>query len=182
MFFKRKSIASEEDLLRDYQQTGNMDSLGKLFENQIDWLFSVCYGLLRNQMDAEDMVVQVFEKLQKDLPKHEINNFRSWLHSLTRNECLMLLRKKQPDFKPLDEVFDLSIMDSDEKMHQENELKKLDDCIEKLKPEQKQTVKMFYMEEKCYAEISESLQMELKKVKSLLQNGRRMLKNCLEGN
>jgi len=56
----------------------------------------------------------------------------------------------------------------------------LKDCIEQLKSEQKQCIELFYYDKLCYQEISEKLEMNEKKVKSYLQNGKRNLKICLE--
>ena len=56
----------------------------------------------------------------------------------------------------------------------------LEDCIERLKEEQKKCIRQFYYENKCYNEISENMDLDEKKVKSHLQNGKRNLKLCLE--
>lgn len=58
----------------------------------------------------------------------------------------------------------------------------LNDCIEKLKKEQNQCVRLFYYENKSYRQITEETGLDEKKVKSLLQNGKRNLKICLENN
>jgi RNA polymerase sigma-70 factor (ECF subfamily) len=56
----------------------------------------------------------------------------------------------------------------------------LEDCIERLKEEQKKCIRQFYFENRCYNEISENMDLDVKKVKSYLQNGKRNLKLCLE--
>jgi len=56
----------------------------------------------------------------------------------------------------------------------------INDCIERLKKEQKYCIKQFYYENRCYREIAVSLGISEKKVKSYLQNGKRNLKLCLE--
>ena len=56
----------------------------------------------------------------------------------------------------------------------------LEECIERLKEEQKQCIRLFYYSNKCYSEIAAILGMDEKKVKSHLQNGKRNLKICLE--
>ena len=58
--------------------------------------------------------------------------------------------------------------------------KALQECIEKLKEEQKECIKQFYYENRCYNEIAVNLDLDEKKVKSYLQNGKRNLKLCLE--
>jgi RNA polymerase sigma-70 factor (ECF subfamily) len=73
-------------------------------------------------------------------------------------------------------------------MHQEDatelegNLVKLENCIEKLVEEQQLCVRLFYLKQKCYQEIGDETGYDLKKVKSYIQNGKRNLKICMEGN
>jgi RNA polymerase sigma-70 factor (ECF subfamily) len=48
-----------------------------------------------------------------------------------------------------------------------------------LSEEQKTSVKLFYFEEKSYADIVEITGYALNKVKSYIQNGKRNLKTCI---
>jgi len=51
-----------------------------------------------------------------------------------------------------------------------------------LPAEQKQAIQLFYLEDKCYNEIGEQTGMDWNKVRSVIQNGRRNLKICMEKN
>ncbi len=53
-------------------------------------------------------------------------------------------------------------------------------AIELLKNEQKECIKLFYLQQKSYADIVSITGYELKKVKSYIQNGKRNLKKLLE--
>jgi RNA polymerase sigma-70 factor (ECF subfamily) len=80
---------------------------------------------------------------------------------------------------------ELDFMESDEELHPiDREEPSLEDalreCLEKLKKEQRTCVDLFYYQKLSYRDIAEKLEMEEKKVKSLLQNGKRNLKICLE--
>jgi RNA polymerase sigma-70 factor (ECF subfamily) len=81
-----------------------------------------------------------------------------------------------------------SLMESDAQSHQESgpemetNLSKLERCIEQLGNEQKQCVQLFYLQQKCYKEITESTGFDMNKVKSHIQNGKRNLKICMEKN
>lgn len=55
-------------------------------------------------------------------------------------------------------------------------------CIEDLPTEQKVSINLFYMEQKCYKEVADQTGFELNKVKSYIQNGKRNLKICIEKN
>ena len=58
----------------------------------------------------------------------------------------------------------------------EVKLTHLEEVIEELKEEQRECIKLFFMEEKCYQEIVVITGYPLKKVKSYIQNGKRNLK------
>jgi RNA polymerase sigma-70 factor (ECF subfamily) len=45
---------------------------------------------------------------------------------------------------------------------------------------QKQVIKLFYLEGKCYNEIAEETGLEWNMVRSYIQNGRRNLKICMD--
>ena len=83
---------------------------------------------------------------------------------------------------------DSSFMQSEEFWHQdsaidkEEQLDRLQFCMEQLQDEQKKSVQLFYLENKCYNEITEITGLEWNKVRSLIQNGRRNLKICMDKN
>ena len=68
----------------------------------------------------------------------------------------------------------------DDVMEKEMRLTTMESCIEQLPGEQKQAIKMFYLDEKCYREIAEKTGTDINKVRSFIQNGRRNLKICME--
>ncbi len=75
------------------------------------------------------------------------------------------------DFSHLDNVLD-----------KEDEFKRLEKCMETLSGEQKQSIELFYYQNKCYNEIADETGLEWNKVRSLIQNARRNLKICMEKN
>ena len=178
----------DEALLALFQDKGDLDVLGELYTRYMHLVLGVALKYLGNREDARDAVMQIFEKLITDLPDQEIRTFKSWLYVLTKNHCLMEIRsRKSRDNKADDLKIEMKFMESRDEVHpidedgfsMEDALKA---CIEKLKEEQKQCIRLFYYEKLCYREISAKLALEEKKVKSLLQNGKRNLKICLEGN
>ena len=127
--------------------------------------------------------MQIFEYLVDALKKHDVSNFKSWLHVTTRNHCLMQLRKDNREV--LAENLSYSIVEYATDEHHTNEdleydLQKLEDCVEQLKNEQQDCVRLFYLEKRSYVEISDQTGHPIKKVKSYIQNGRRNLKICME--
>ena len=178
---------SDEDLLRQFQKNGSLDTLGELYSRYMHLVYGVSLKYLGDREDARDAVMQIFEKLITDLPGKEVRIFRSWLYVLTKNHCLMQIRsQKSADGRLEGYKFEQEFMESGSEMHPmdredpsaEADLQR---CMEKLKKEQKQCIELFYYQNRCYQEIAEQLGIDEKKVKSFLQNGKRNLKICLEG-
>ena len=185
----RLKSRSDEELLAEFKSGGDLEVLGELYSRYLQLVYGVCLKYLKEREEAKDAVMQIFEKLIIEIPRHNIENFRSWLHVVTKNFCLMHLRSGRSekekfadlsndpeyfmetvtDLHPLDEDGDLKMVDS-----------ALEDCIERLKEEQKSCIRLFYFDNMCYNEIAVNLGINEKKVKSHLQNGKRNLKICLE--
>lgn len=186
IFSKNKSKRDESELLQQFLSTSNLEILGELYNIYIHLVYGVCLKYLNNRDESKDAVSKIFEILITEIPKFDIQNFKSWLYVVTKNYCLMEIRKRKTEKKRLQEYSEENFMESTEILHPideapesnlENELKS---CIEKLKQEQQECILMFYYEKKCYKEISDKLNIEQGKVKSFIQNGKRNLKICLE--
>jgi RNA polymerase sigma-70 factor (ECF subfamily) len=141
----------------------------------------------RDEDESQDAVMQVFEKLLKDLLQFEVSNFKPWLHQVVRNHCLMQLRKAQTSNKRQEEYknFALSDMESEEASHLLDEdddaqrLTRLQQAIGQLNEEQKRCVELFFLENKSYQQIADETGYSANQVKSYLQNGKRNIKNLM---
>ncbi len=185
---KRKSSKSEKELLLSYKRTEDIGIIGELYDKYVHLVYGICLKYLKNREDSKDAVMQIFEKIIIELKEKEVMNFQSWLYVVSKNFCLMKLRKsdKYLKFDIADDNTQNIIMESSNELHLNNELK-LDyeekivkKCLENLSVQQRQCVQLFYYDEKCYREISEITRYDLNKVKSYIQNGKRNLKNCIE--
>ena len=187
-FIKNHSRIQEKDdaeLIRSYKATGNLNELGQLYNKYMHLVFGVCINYLKDEELSKDAVMQIFEELVVKLKIHEVQNFKSWLHVLTRNHCLMAIRKKSKnETVSLDEAFventDFVHLNIDDT--KERKLSVMERCMEKLPEEQRITVELFYLQEKCYKEVADETGYDMLKVKSYIQNGKRNLKICIEKN
>lgn len=149
----------------------------------MELVYGVCLKYFKDQERSRDAVMNIFEELVTKLKAHEISNFKSWLHTLARNHCLMQLRTPK-NMKTTE--FNTDYMQSAEAVHlngvfeKEEQLQLLERCLQTLSAEQKQTVELFYLQQKCYNEIAAITGFDWNKVRSFIQNGRRNLKNCME--
>ncbi|HZG24143.1 MAG TPA: sigma-70 family RNA polymerase sigma factor, partial [Chitinophagaceae bacterium] len=174
---------SDRELVELFKSTGDMKILGSLYERYMELVYGVCLKYLQDVELAKDSVMQIFEELGPRLQKHEVEHFKSWLYTVSKNHCLMLLRSPK-NVRTIG--LNTETMQSGEEMHlngifrKEADFEKLEKCLEGLSPEQKQSVELFYLQQKCYKDIAEITGKDLNKIRSLIQNGRRNLKNCMD--
>jgi RNA polymerase sigma factor (sigma-70 family) len=173
---------TDERLLQEYKQSGDLKTLATLYEQYMHLVYGVCLKYLDNEEQSKDAVMQIFEELIEKAARHDIKQFKSWLYVLSRNFCLMQLRsgkkllvERLPEFME----FEDNVHHDD---NNEENLIALERCKEKLPAAQKASIQLFYIEEKCYKEIVDNTGYTLNEVKSYIQNGKRNLKICLEKN
>ena len=186
MAFLRKISSngvSDADLVEQYRQSGSLSVLGDLYNRYMEMVYGVCLKYLKEPENAQDSVMSIFEELITKLQKHHVDNFKSWLYTLAKNHCLMRLRaeKKASTAKINDDL-----MQSEETGHlqdvldREENFKQLEYCMSQLASDQRKVIELFYLQGKCYNEITIETGLEWNNVRSFIQNGRRNLKICME--
>ncbi|HEY4335655.1 MAG TPA: sigma-70 family RNA polymerase sigma factor, partial [Puia sp.] len=171
------------ELIAAYRQSSDLKILAQLYNRYMQLLYGVCLKYLSEPETAKDAVMDIFEELTHKLLKHEVLNFRGWLHTLAKNHCLMKLRSAG---RTRFQSYDPENMQTAEELHlkekieQEEQFEQLSKCIEALAADQRSVIQLFYLQDKCYKEIETLTGMEWKKVRSHIQNGRRNLKICME--
>lgn len=179
---------SDQDIVQLYRNSKNTQLIGVLFQRYAHLVYGITVGYFEKPDDRNEAVMDVFEKLYGALLDFEITNFKSWLYSVAKNQCLMMIRKNntrnlnekdllknfQEEFMEFDVQINLTGMD--EKSIEE----KLRTTITKLNQEQRVCVEMFYFQNMSYKQIADQSGYSLNQVKSFIQNGKRNLKIMLE--
>jgi RNA polymerase sigma-70 factor (ECF subfamily) len=177
--------ADDAQLIRIYKQSGKLEDLATLYQRYMNLVYGVCLRYFDEEA-SKDAVMQIFEELIAKLQQHEVQNFKSWLHVLTRNHCLMKLRSMKNREGREISLDGLPVMENEPFAHHESStaletnLQDMERCMETLPDEQKRSVDLFYLKEKSYKEVADLTGYEMKKVKSYIQNGKRNLKICME--
>lgn len=177
------SQLTDAELVHLFQKEQDLKVLAQLYERYMNLVYGVCLKYLKDPDESKDAVMQIFESLVIKLPKHEVEQFRSWLYVLAKNHCLMALRASG---KQKTSAISPELMQSGENGHlngaleKEEQLEQMEKCMELLPVDQKQSVKLFYLEQKSYKEIADITGNEWNRVRSLIQNGRRNMKICME--
>lgn len=174
-------------LLDAYRTSGDRNAIDILFNRYLHLMYGVCLKYLKQPEKAEDATMEILAKLVDDLKIHAIDNFPGWLYRVCKNYCLMASRKKDPllfsspiDNRPLNNVL---FMEFDRELHLDHKEQDVYDVLQnalnRLKEEQQQCLRLFYLENQSYSQIAEITGMHMKQVKSHIQNGKRNLRNEL---
>jgi RNA polymerase sigma factor (sigma-70 family) len=172
---------TDEQLIEKFRLSHDTIYIGELYYRYAHLILGVGIKYFKNETDASDAVSNIFEILIKELKKHKVDNFRSWLYTVAKNHCLQELRKKQNSYKQTSPFEDFlhETMESEENLHliEEREVLylKLEKAMPELKYNQRICIKMFYLEKKTYADIALETGFSLKEIKSYIQNGKRNL-------
>jgi RNA polymerase sigma-70 factor (ECF subfamily) len=199
---------SDTELVKKFQESRDNAIIGELFQRYTHLVFGVCMKYLKDEDEAKDGVMQIFEKILTDLHRHTIDNFKGWLYMVAKNHCLMYFRSKKihvelprnltSDFaedNSEDGVFSPSgggegrglSMELTSSLHhngedKEKQLTLMESAIKELKEEQKICIELFYLQEKSFVEAAKVTGYSMKEVKSYIQNGKRNLKILMTTN
>ena len=145
---KLKAIFSE---LRN----GNKDTIENLYKRYDKLIYGVAFSILKNKDDSEDIVQTVFSKLYTiDQDKFPKDKEATWIYTVTKNEALLLLRKKGDSYD-LEKVYNIE--------NQNNEINDLIDrenynqLINKLDSKEKEIVSLKVISNFSFKQISELL-------------------------
>jgi len=144
-----------------------------------DRVFRLSYSILKDRASAEDATQETLVRVWKALPRFDGRAaLGTWIYAITRNTCLMELRRRRP-------TVSFDDPDSMEAQHAatniatgpagDPEHDNLLRLVAALPANQQQAVRLFYLEDRSYEAVAESLGMPLGTVKNLLFRARKRL-------
>jgi RNA polymerase sigma-70 factor (ECF subfamily) len=86
-------------------QQGNAAAFEIIYHQHCGRVYALCLRMLRDPVEAEDLVQEVFIQLFRKIHTYRGESaFSTWLHRLTANLVLMHLRRKKPISTSLDDI------------------------------------------------------------------------------
>ncbi|UQD50790.1 RNA polymerase sigma factor SigW [Bacillus methanolicus] len=170
---------------------GDQNAFGEIVELYKDKVFQLCYRMLGNRHEAEDIAQEAFIRAYVNINSFNINlKFSTWLYRIATNLCIDRIRKKKPDY-----YLDAEVSGSDgltmysqiaaDTALPEEELQSLElqetiqKEISKLPEKYRTVIVLRYIEELSLNEISEILDLPLGTVKTRIHRGREALRQQL---
>lgn len=176
----------ERSLIALFQQKQKMQALAELYGRYVHLVSTLSHSILKQQQLTEDAVNDVFEIIARDLKTTQVQNFSSWLYSVTKFHCLKLKKKHQKEFAREDmsneEASDDAITNLEMELKLQKRIALMKSSLGDIKEHQKTCIELFYLKGMSYHEVAEQTGFSVKEVKSYIQNGKRNLKNVMLDN
>ena len=85
----------------------NQNAYNNLYEKYYKLVYGIVFSIIKNQADSEDVTHEIFTKIYKlDINKLPENHEASWLFTVSKNECLLFLRKSKPNIS-IEEIYEI---------------------------------------------------------------------------
>src|SRR5690606_37254560 len=177
-----KGISDQEAI--ESVKKGNHSDYAILIERYKDKAFSLLTRMLKNNMEAEEVLQDCFLKAFKGLNNFKgESKFSTWFYKIVYNSALSRLsvkkRKTEMEMSSLEEKFNLTY-DQDINLTEQKDLSSyLKEMINKLPPNYASVISMFYLEGFNCEEISEVMGTSVNNIKVMLHRSRSVLKEIL---
>lgn len=147
-------------------------------------IFNVCYRMLGERQDAEDLTQEAFLRAHRRLETFDAErSFLPWMRKVAANLCLNHLRSRKAAHLELDEERDAAPVDAPSNPEaarlRAERAQAVRAALLDLPPHYRAVVELRHFQELSYAEISEALGIPLSDVKSHLFRARRKLSERL---
>jgi len=184
----RPDSSPMSDAIRLAQQ-GDAGAFETLYQEHSRRVYALCLRMVRDPIEAEDLVQDVFLLLFRKIHTFRGESaFSTWLHRLAANLVLMRLRKKSPPTvsieaaaDPDDEISSPAIDIGTRDLFLEGAIDRvtLDRCIERLPPGYRAIFVLHDIQGYQHKEISETLGRSIGVSKSQLHKARMRLRQML---
>lgn len=180
-----KNISDDQAI--ESVKNGNQADYSILVDRYKNKAFSLLKGMLKNEMEAEEILQDCFIKAF-----YALNDFRqdakfsTWFYKIVYNTALSKLssrkRKIESEMSSVDDHFDL-VLEGSENINESNDQSLfIKEILMRLPQKYSAVLNMFYLEGLSCEEIAEVMEVSVSNVKVMLHRSRNALKDYIEKN
>jgi RNA polymerase sigma-70 factor (ECF subfamily) len=164
---------------------GNPQAFGELVQRYQNSVFNVCYRLLGERPEAEDLTQDAFIRAFQRLSTYDTGReFGPWIRRLAANLCYNHLKKKRFDQTILDDEFetpkDFAGADPESSAVLKEQSESIQAALIKLPPHYRIVLELRHFQMLSYGEMAIELGLPVNTVKSHLFRGRKQLAKLLK--
>ena len=166
-------------VLVERTRRGETQAYGELVRRYQRSVFNVCYRMMGERRDAEDMAQEAFVRAYQRLDTFDLGRpFGPWIRRVTANLCLNRLQRGSLPRVPLDDEMDMpetSSIGLELRQVRRESAARVRAAVLALPPHYRVVVEMRHFQELSYAEMAAALDLPLNTVRSHLFRARKLL-------
>lgn len=162
---------------------GDSQAFREIVERYKNAVFALCYRMVQNREEAEDLSQEVFVKAYNSLTKYNPEyKFSTWILRIATNTTIDYLRKNRIQTLPLEEEIKTKheTVSAEETFFEQNKQRKIEKAIGELPEEYRSLILLYHYHGLSYKEMAENMNLPMSKVKNRLHRGRHLLKESLK--
>ena len=159
----------EKDIV-SYLSTGNKKAIELIYDNYSDSLFGVILKMVKNEIEAQDILQEAFIKIWKNCKKYDASKAKlfTWLMTICRNVAIDKLRSKKNKSQKEIQKEDVTVYDSRKIVMNPDHID-LRDKVNSLDPKYVEVINALFFGGMTQQEASDELNLPLGTVKSRLR-------------
>jgi RNA polymerase sigma-70 factor (ECF subfamily) len=159
---------------------GDVQAFGELVRRYQGSVFNVCYRMVGERREAEDLAQEAFLRAYRRLATYDAERpFGPWVRRVAARVCLNELDRRTPAQLELDDDRDQPLASGETGPEAAFDVRAEADTLRRalaeLPPRYRAVIELRHYQEMSYAEISEALEIPLSDVKSHLYRARKSL-------
>ena len=175
-----------KDLIESCKK-GNSKSQYQLYKNYSKAMFNICYRMMNNREEAEDMLQEAFTEcfINLDTFRYE-SSFGAWLKKVVIHKCINELKRRKTELVFSENLDLFRKTDRNESNEDDDDIdfsvNKIMKAIEKLSDGYRIVFSMYLLEGYDHGEISEILGISESTSKSQYMRAKRKIKEIIKTN
>lgn len=163
---------------------GEVDAYGEVVRRYQSSVYNVCYRLLGERRESEDLAQDTFLRAFRRLDTYDVDRpFGPWIRRVAANLCLNHLNRARPTPYAFDESRDLPAnapsTDPAAVLERRTRAESVRAAILQLPPHYRAAIEYRHFQDLSYAEIAETMGLTISQVKTYLYRARRTLADHL---
>ncbi len=176
-------MVEPDEILIKQILAGDNDSFRKLLQKYQALVYSICYNIVRDHQEAENLAQETFIQVHKALSQYEYKGFKTWVSRIAVNKSIDLKRKKltQKESKVifLDDIEQCGLGHADDVLEQieaAEESRKVLELCSQLPDKYGSVLIKHYIESKSCKQISDEEGISPRTVESRLFRAKKMFR------
>ena len=166
---------------------GDQSSYESLYQAYAAGIYRLCYGLLLNKQDAEDVSQEAFVYAFKNLHRYDSAraSFKTWLYTIAISRCRNLYRRKRPGLMDISQMLQLPVAgpksETPETVVVENDVREsVESALAALSPRLREAIVLRYGHGLMYREMAAVMDCPQKTAESRVRLAHEALRGVLQ--